>query len=74
MYLLKEQNTYYVPALIAHKVQNLSHFYNNREEVRLIIAKHYNYKIANLQKTHVIPSEITDGYIEQLIKKNRNEL
>lgn len=74
MYLLRKQRTYFVPALIAHKVQNIGYLINNNEEVELIIAKHYNYKIENLQKEFVISSEKTNKHLINLIKIGKNEL
>lgn len=69
MYLLKEKTTYYVPALIAHKVQNIGYIFNNNyDAATLIISKHYNYKIENLQKPFVIPEKLTDEHLYKLVE------
>lgn len=54
IYNLKKGTTYFVPGLVAHKVQNISQVLGNDEEVILVISKHYNYHIKNLQKVFII--------------------
>jgi oxalate decarboxylase/phosphoglucose isomerase-like protein (cupin superfamily) len=74
IYFLNKKTTYFVPALIAHKVQNIGYLLDKGEDVELIISKHYNNQVGNLQKPFVISSEITDNYLIHLLRTVKNEL
>ena len=66
LYLLEEHITYYVPAFVAHKIENINHLFQKSGPVHLIIAKHYNYSIENLQKPHNIPVKIDPEIFKKL--------
>jgi len=68
MYLLKKHTTYYVPALIAHQIQNIGYLLNKKMDVELIISKHYNYQLENLQKPFIIPPDMIDKQLINLIE------
>lgn len=73
LYLLKERVSYFIPALVAHKVINIGNRFDSKEEVEFIISKHYNHSIESLQTPFEIQHNDLEPAIDEFVNKLKNE-
>lgn len=73
MYSLLRGITYTVPGLIAHKAFNVSHLLESRDTLELVVAKPFNYKIANFTDMLDMESEAVDTQLALCVSLHRTK-
>lgn len=73
IYLLKEGVSYFIPALVPHKVLNIGNKFLSKERVEILVSKYYNHSIKSLQTPFEIYHCDLDAAIDKLVAKVKYE-